>query len=234
MDDAREVAEMARMVRVVVAGAPHHVTQRGNRRQQTFFRDGDYRAYVALAGEHCRRCGVAIWAWCLMPNHVHLVAVPETASGLAEAVGETHRLYARQIHFRTGWRGYFWQGRFASVAMDEAHLYTAVRYVELNPVRARLVDAAEDWPWSSARAHLRGEVDGLTETGALAARIPDWRAYLDAAADGDAEYALRRHTRTGRPVGSEAFIADLEERLGMRLRPRKPGPKPKGGSDRDA
>lgn len=223
---------MARLARVVVSGLPHHVTQRGNRRQRTFFSDDDYRAYLALAREHCRRCGVAIWAWCLMPNHVHLIAVPSTAPALAEAIGGIHRLYARQIHFRTGWRGYFWQGRFASVALDEAHLIAAVRYVELNPVRARLVASPEDWAWSSARAHLGGQDDGLTAFEPLASRIGDWRRYLAAGTDDAAIDALRRHTRTARPLGADTFMTELEARLGLTLRPRKPGPKPRPRTDR--
>ena len=141
---------MARLARVVVPGLPHHVTQRGNRRQQTFFGDQDYQAYKDLAATFAAKAGVAVWAYCLMPNHVHLILVPETREGLHQALGETHRRYTRRINFREGWRGYLWQGRFASFPLDEAHLHAAGRYVELNPLRAGLVEKAEDWPWSSA------------------------------------------------------------------------------------
>ncbi len=134
---------MARLARVVVPGMPHHVTQRGNRRQPTFFRHDDYEAYLELMADRCREEGVAIWAYCLMPNHVHLIAVPETEEALARAVGEAHRRYTRRINFRENWRGYLWQGRFASFVMDEPCLLAAARYVELNPLRASLVaDAA--------------------------------------------------------------------------------------------
>jgi len=148
---------MARIARVAVPDWPHHVTQRGNRRMQTFFGEADYRAYLSLVSEWCSRHGVAIWAYCLMPNHVHLIAVPAAAEGLARALGEAHRRYTRQVNFREKWRGYLWQGRFGSVAMDEPHLLAAARYVETNPVRARLVASAEDWPWSSAAAHVSGK-----------------------------------------------------------------------------
>ncbi len=126
---------MARLARVVIPGLPHHVTQRGNRRQQTFFNDGDYAAYLELMSEWCREEGVEIWAHCLMPNHVHLIAVPKSENGLRRAIGEAHRRYTRRINFREKWRGYLWQGRFASFIMDEPYLLAAVRYVELNPVR---------------------------------------------------------------------------------------------------
>ena len=133
------VVGMARLARLVIPGMPHHITQRGNRRQQTFFNDGDYAAYLGLMAEWCRKEGVAIWSYCLMPNHTHLVAVPSSEDGLRRAIGEAHRRYSRRINFREKWRGYLWQGRFASFVMDEPYLLAAARYVELNPVRAKLV-----------------------------------------------------------------------------------------------
>jgi len=118
---------MARWARVVVPFVPHHVTQRGTRRQTVFFRDEDYEAYLRLMREWCDREAVAVWAYCLMPNHVHLVVVPETETGLARAIGEAHRRYTRAVNFREGWRGYLMQGRFASCPMDEDYLLAAVR-----------------------------------------------------------------------------------------------------------
>ncbi len=113
---------MARIARVVAPEIPHHVTQLGNRRQQTFFNDGDYQAYLALMSEWCLKYYVEIWAYCLMPNHIHLIAVPQTKEGLNLAIGEAHRRYTRRINFREGWRGHLWQGRFASFVMDENYL----------------------------------------------------------------------------------------------------------------
>ena len=132
---------MARLARVIAPGMPHHVTQRGNRRQQTFFGKEDYQHYLELISRFCRAEQVAIWAYRLMPNHVHLIVVPQSAESLRRAIGEAHRRYTRRINFREGWRGHLWQGRFASFVMDEDHLLTAARYVELNPVRAGLVQA---------------------------------------------------------------------------------------------
>jgi len=217
---------MARIARIVAPGAPHHVTQRGNRRQPTFFSDADYRAYRALMAEACEACGVAVWAYCLMPNHVHLIAMPEAAEGLARAIGEAHRRYTRRINAREGWTGFLWQGRFASCPLDGPHLIAAARYVEQNPVRAGLARRAEDWPWSSARAHLERRDDALARAGPLLELVPDWAAYLAAPTPGETLDALRRHQRTGRPLGGEAFVAGLERTLGRTLRPAKRGRKP--------
>ena len=126
---------MPRIARVVVPRYPHHVTQRGNRRQQTFFCDDDYRAYLELMAEWCKRCGIEIWAYCLMPNHVHLIAVPNSEDGLRRGIGEAHRRYTRRVNFRERWRGHLWQGRFASFVLDDLYLLAATRYVEMNPVR---------------------------------------------------------------------------------------------------
>jgi putative transposase len=160
-----------------------------------------------------------------MPNHVHLVLVPGAADGLHRALGEVHRRYTRRVNFHKGWKGYLWQGRFASCPMDEAHLRAAGRYVELNPVRARLVARPEDWPWSSARGHLAGADDGVMRAEPLLSRLPDWRAFLDGGPDEAEAEALRRGERSGRPLGSTAFIEALERRTGRALKKRKPGPK---------
>jgi len=219
--------DMARFARVVAPGLPHHVTQRGNRRQQTFFRPADYRLYRALMAECCQRWDVEVWAYCLMPNHVHLIAVPKTAAALGRAVGEAHRRYTRAINRREGWRGHLWQDRFASFAMDETHLLAAARYVELNPVRARLRRRAQAHPWSSAVAHLAGRDDELVRVAPLLDLVPDWAAFLADGLDDEAAETLRRHARTGRPLGAARFVKRLEKRLGRALAKHKPGPKPR-------
>jgi len=218
---------MARLARLVIPGMPHHVTQRGNRRQQTFFNDGDYAAYLELMADWCRDEGVEIWSYCLMPNHVHLIAVPQTEHGLRRAIGEAHRRYTRRINFREKWRGYLWQGRFASFVMDEPYLLAAARYVELNPLRAELVGSAEAWPWSSARSHLSARDDRLVKVAPLLAMIGDWDAFLESARPEQELKELREHGRTGRPLGSPTFLEHLESLAGRALRPRKPGPQPK-------
>ena len=217
---------MARIARVIVPGIPHHLTQRGNRRQRTFFGDEDYLAYLEQMAEWCLKCQVEIWAWCLMPNHVHLIAVPESETGLARAVGEAHRRYTRRINFREGWRGHLWQERFASFPMDENYLLAAVRYVEMNPVAAGLAQNPEDYPWSSAKAHLAGQDDRLTKVEPLLSIIPVWKEFLTLSSE--EELAVqRKHERSGRPLGPESFIERIETTLLRQLRPQKRGPKPR-------
>jgi len=125
---------------------PHHVTQRGNRRQPVFFCDDD-QTYLDLMGQWCGEHKVHVWAYCLMPNHVHWIVVPKTEDGLRRAIGEAHRRYTRRVNFREQWRGHLWQGRFASFVLDEPHLLACARYVELNPVRARLTAAPSKYRW---------------------------------------------------------------------------------------
>ncbi len=216
---------MARLARVVVPGLPHHITQRGNCRQQTFFCDEDYRSYLELMGQWCGAYQVEIWAYCLMPNHVHLIAVPQSVDGLRRAVGEAHRRYTRLVNFREGWRGHLWQGRFASFVLDERYLLTAARYVELNPVRAGLIRAPSRYPWSSAAAHVRRRDDALVRVAPLLELAPDWRRFLTRVIREEDLKLLRAHEHTGRPLGDEAFLASLEQKLGRILRRQKPGPK---------
>ncbi len=215
---------MARIARVVAPGYPHHITQRGNRRQTTFFCDEDYLAYIDLLAEWCRKYQVDIWAWCLMPNHVHLIAVPQTEDGLARAVGEAHRRYTRRINFREKWRGHLWQERFSSFPMGESHTLAATRYIEMNPVAAKLVANPQDYRWSSARAHLEGKDDGLVKVAPLLEMVGDWRKFLALTTDEDVDL-FHRHERTGRPLGSESFLDHLEQQFNRTFRPQKPGPK---------
>jgi putative transposase len=221
---------MARLARVVIPGHPHHVTQRGNGGARTFFDDGDYALYRDLLAEHCRAFGVEVWAWCLMPNHVHLILVPSDADGLRAALARVHRTYAGVIQARRKRTGHFWQGRFGAVAMDEAHLAAALRYVALNPVRARLVQRAQDWRWSSTRAHLRGKSDGITALKPIRQRFPDFADLLDTAdEDNDRIARLRAAESIGRPLGDDRFLSRIERLTRRRLKPARRGPKPADG-----
>jgi putative transposase len=215
---------MARIARVIAPGLPHHITQRGNRRQATFFCDDDYHSYLDLMSEWCRKCHVDVWAWCLMPNHVHLIAVPENVEGLARAIGEAHRRYTRWINLREGWRGHLWQERFASFPMDENYLLAAARYVEMNPVKAGLTERPEEYSWSSARAHIDGMNDQLVNVAPLLELVGDWTNFLALPSEQDSKL-LRKHERTGRPLGQETFVDKLESGLDRFLRPQKRGPK---------
>ncbi len=217
---------MARLARLIVPGIPHHVTQRGNGRAQTFFSDEDYSLYRDLLATHCRAAAVEVWAWVLMPNHVHLILVPREADGVRRAMALIHRRYAGHIHARLRRTGHFWQGRFGAVAMDEVHLKAALRYVALNPVRARLVERPEEWRWTSLHAHLSGKADGVTTVDPVLQRYPAFAELIATESDPKAFERLRQAESIGRPVGDDAFIEGLESLANRSLKPRKRGPKP--------
>ena len=200
---------MARMPRLVVPGYPHHVTQRGARRMQTFFRESDFRFYLDLIAEKKDDAGVEVWAYCLMPNHVHLVVVPQAEDSLANLFRWVHRRYSRFINLRNQWQGHLWQERFHSAVMDETYLIAAVRYVELNPVRAKLCGLPELWPWSSAQAHLSQQDNQVVTVAPMLSRIDNWSEYLSTPANPDELKKLRKHSSSGRPIGDEAFIQKI-------------------------
>ncbi|MCB2101104.1 MAG: transposase [Rhodobacterales bacterium] len=217
---------MARLARIVLPGIPHHVTQRGNRRAPVFFEDDDHAVYKDFLAEAARRAGTAVWAYCLMPTHVHLILVPAHADGLRAALGDAHRRYTRFINQRHHWTGHLWQGRFGSVAMDEDHLMHAVRHVSLNPVRARLVKRAADWPWSSVSAHLAGRDDDLVTVAPVLERHPDLSALLAGGEDSDGRARLRNAETTGRPLGHDTWLDAVERQLGRAVRPGRRGRRP--------
>jgi putative transposase len=220
---------MARLPRIVVPGFPHHVINRGNRRQIVFFSDQDKRIYCDLLMRELDKAGIALWAYCLMDNHVHLVSVPETKESLAKGIGEATRKYSLIINTRNGWRGHLWQERFNSYPMGESYLYRAVRYIERNPVRAGIVKKAQEYPWSSARAHVFGVKDELlSDSNFLISAIPDWPSYLNEEneePDDSLRKLLRSHAQTGRPLGDKKFIEKLERLTGRSLKKKKAGRK---------
>jgi putative transposase len=223
---------MARLARIVAPGCPHHVTARGNRREPIFFEDGDQAVYCDILAEQTRRAGVEVWAYCLMPNHVHLILRPADEDGLGRALGAAHRRWASFVNARGRWSGHLFDGRFASVVTDEPHLLAAVRYVSLNPVRARLVAKAEDWAWSSVRAHLKGEDDGLAVVRPVLDRVDRFADLIEAPAEDPAFALLRAAESTGRPLATAEFVADLERRLGRPIARRAPGRKPRPNAER--
>jgi putative transposase len=226
---------MPRRPRIVIPGVAHHVTQRGNNRQQVFFSDADFQLYRELIAKNTIRFGVSVLGYCLMPNHVHLVVVPQADESLARTFAAAHSAYALAVNASAARSGHLWQNRFFSCPMDESHTLRALRYVELNPVRAGLARAALDWPWSSTRAHT---LDDAADS-VLDATWREWFGGWDATAwrewlgEGDPEFfdAARRSTRTGEPLGAPAFVADLERRQKRRLRVWAPGRPRKSGRD---
>lgn len=212
---------MPQFARVTVPGCPHHVIQRGNRRQRVFFDESDKRFYLNLLKEQRLKYGVKIWAWCLMDNHVHFVAVPDTSSSLAGCFGETHKKYTQAINKREGWKGFLWQGRFKSFVMDESYLLTALRYVEKNPVEAGLVARPENYAWSSARARINGAFDPVLDRCFVDDQITDWSGFLDA--EDERMKRMEANENAARPLGDEDFLHRLEVRMGCRLDPLKMG-----------
>jgi len=210
---------------------PHHVTQRGNRRNNVFFTDADRQKYLALLKKYSKRYRLKIIAYCLMTNHVHLVVIPMEERSLGCAMRDVQKSYATYLNHRTGQTGHVWQRRYYSTVLDEDHLWTAIRYVEQNPVRARMVKRPEDYPWSSAAARCGLRTDPLlAQDFPVNGLIPDWSAWLREPTVDSREDAVRRHTSTGRPCGSSRFVSEVEARLGRDLAPRRRGPKPKVGS----
>ncbi len=212
---------MSRIARVVVPGLPYHVTHRGNLRSAVFFTQQDREIYLGLLEQHANKEGLAVWAYCLMTNHVHLIAVPEREDSMAEALGRAHMQYSRRVNRDHGWSGHLWANRYHSTPMDGEHLWEAIRYVELNPVRARMVVRAEEYLWSSCRLH-----SGLEKNyGVLAEARPfpgtvgtaDWARWINAGVGEEAAERIRTNTLSGRPCGAGDFVRDLEQRLGRLL-----------------
>ena len=220
---------MARLARIVLPQVPHHVTQRGNRQMTVFSQAGDYALYRDLLAGRLKTYAVVCSAYCLMPNHVHLLLTPtqadasEAATALSRAVGETHRRFTSFVNARARTTGHLFQGRFGSAAMDEAHWLNAVRYLAFNPVRAGLAERPQDWPWSSVRAHLAGRDDALVQVAPLLAVAPRFDTLLQPGPDDPHWAEVSAH---GRPMGDAAFLARAEAVLERSLAPARRGRKP--------
>ena len=192
---------MPKLPRIVIPNVPHHVTQRGNRKQSTFFCEADYQLYCDLLQKSCKKYEVTLLAYCLMPNHVHLVVVPSSESSLSLAIGEVHKSYTKQINLRMNWKGHLWQGRFFSAPMDDDYFDKCVRYIELNPVRANLCKCPEAYKWSSAQAHLFQKIDPLLDVGFMVERHPNWQEFLTQKLDPADIDLIRKNSQGGRPLG---------------------------------
>ena len=219
---------MPRTARITAIGYLHHVTQRGNYRQRVFKTHKDYKQYLSWLKEYADKNSLDIWAYCLMPNHVHFICVPQMTDSLARTFNTLHMRYSQYINKKQGACGHLWQGRFYSCILDEKHLFAAVRYVENNPVRAGIAKTPEEYPWSSARGHIKQDEDIiLCKKSFLYDDIKDWLLYLKSGEDTTSIDEIRKKTRMGRPYGEESFVTKLEKRLGIKItkgergRPRK-------------
>ena len=220
---------MPRTARVVVVDAPHHLTQRGNNRQSIFLADADRRAFLERLEQDCQTCGVRLLGYCLMTNHVHLVAVPLRPDSFARAMRRTLSTFAQTFNRRYRRSGHLFENRFFSCPLGADHLVPALLYVDCNPVRAGLVGEAAEYPWSSAAAHAAGGGEGFVDwrLWAEVRGTTGWAEALSRGPEQDAEDRLRAATYAGRPFSNEAFVREIERRTGRRLRQGKPGPKPR-------
>lgn len=217
---------MPRTARIVLPGFPHHITQRGNNQQDVFFVDADRAEYLRLLNKHSLQYSFEVLGYCLMSNHVHIIGTPQTEQSLAQAIGRTNLIYTQylnRLHNRTG---HLWQNRFFSCALDERYFWTALRYVECNPVRAKLSRFPWSYPWSSASVHV-GKPDRMhlinTKHWQTLAKGLNWRDILRQRTDDqDFKTFVDRHLH-GRPLGSDSFLSKLEAKIGHRLRPRSVG-----------
>jgi putative transposase len=212
---------MSRIARAVAVGFPHHITQRGNYKQDVFLNDNDRIKYLEWIQWYCGKYTLEIMAFCLMINHVHFVTIPQSADSLALVFKNAHMRYSQYFNKKNSASGHLWQGRFYSCALDQAHFFAALRYVERNPVRANMVKNPWDWPWSSASAHIglpgcpilkTTDLFKLTGMNHLA-----WRSYIGSSEESKLIENIRKHSLTGLPLGSKSFIKNMEKNLGRIL-----------------
>ena len=218
---------MPRVARTVFADVPHHITQRGNRREDVFFTDQDRTEYLFWLKEYCDKYKVDILAYCLMTNHIHLVAVPTAEDGLHRVLRPLHTRYSQKVNREHGWKGHLLQGRYFSAPLDEVYMWAAIRYVERNPVRARIVRSAENYKWSSAAGHCKLRKDKILTTNSkwagLFEEISNWSEWLAEGDEPEKIELIRRNIEKGLPCGSEKFIRRLEKIAGRILHYRPMG-----------
>lgn len=223
---------MPRKGRVVIPNIPHHVTQRGVRKQDVFFSPADRRVYLELLAENAPRFGAELLAYTLMTNHVHHLIVPREKDSLRWTFQVTHRRYAEYVNTQYSWTGHLWQARFYSAPVDDTYFWVAVRYIHRNPVEARLVAHASDHTWSSAGAHCGGQSNKyiVTDTpyARRLARRSDWLQWLAKPEHRGKIACLRANTFRDLPIGSKDFLDALERDYGVVAHPPKMG-RPKKG-----
>ena len=217
---------MARQARIVLSNTAHHITQRGNRGEHIFFEKADYQSYLDILTEQCQRFKVSLLSYCLLPNQIHLIAVPQKAELMARAIGETHRRYTNHINERQNWRGHLFQDRFFSYPADEQNSLRAARFVETMPVTAGIAPKPENYLWSSAKCRIKVIENPILRPFRSFHAIHNWGDYLNRPMDPNELKIIQTHLQTGRPRGSDLFLDNIEAQIGRPVRPQKRGRKP--------
>ncbi len=217
---------MPRIGRIVAVGHPHHITQRGNYRQKIFSNNADRKKYLSFLKDECNRYGLAILAYSLMPNHIHFIALPSKKDSMAKVFKYTHMKYSQYYNKKMRAQGHLFQGRFFSSVMDELYTLSCARYIERNPVRAKMVEKPYLWEWSSAKVHCGIDIFDVLGVNKLFDYIEEtqktWKAFIEMPGNPDEIKQIREQTRRGRLLGDSNFIKNLEIKLNrfLRLKPR--------------
>lgn len=218
---------MPRRERIVIPGLPHHVTQRGGRRQDVFFSNDDRLQYLYLLKDNATRYGAQVLSYCLMTNHVHHLLVPLEQDSLRWTLQMTHKRYADYMNAKMGWSGHLWQQRFYSSPVDRDYLWVTIRYIERNPVEAGIVKHAAEHPWSSAPARCSRIQDAIltkdTHWNTILSQRSNWYDWLEKTDSSALISKLKNCTSRDLPTGSEIFLTELEQTLGFSVRPKKLG-----------
>lgn len=222
---------MPRKPRIVIPGIAHHIIQRGNNRQYIFSEDQDYKTYCFWTNQYAQKYGVSILAYCLMGNHVHFIVIPDSSDGLARMFNSIHMRYAQYMNRKRKTSGHLWQGRFFSCICEGEHLRQAMRYVEQNPVRAKMVLDPWNYAWSSARWHVGAGSERYIQTKAVSFMDKrEWKAYLKNEEE-TINDKLRKATQKGLAFASDTFVARWEKKLNCILHELKAGRPQKSPKD---
>jgi REP-associated tyrosine transposase len=215
---------MPRIGRIVVVGSPHHVTQRGNYNQKVFYSNKDRVFYLKLLAKYSKQHQLQILAYCLMNNHVHFIVVPKKEDSMAMTFKITHMKYSQYFNEKRKIKGHLWQSRFYSCVMDERHAYMAARYVEQNPVKAKLINEAWEWGWSSAACHVgHQDIEDFMVKCDFLPKADEWKKELAFHELKPIIDKLELCTRTGRPFADFFTIKKLEKTTKRYLRCRRAG-----------
>ncbi|HLF85976.1 MAG TPA: transposase [Nitrospiria bacterium] len=220
---------MPRIARVCAINYPHHITQRRNNKEPVFFKEEDRGFYLKTLSKYSHKYYLEIWAYCLMSNHAHILAVPKKDESLARGIGGTNLVYTQYINRKYKRSGRLWQNRFYSTIIEkEPYLWAVARYIERNPVRAKLEKRAEGYIWSSARSHVLGKRDDILSGSWLGEKEISVYSDFFRKEDNGTETLIRKATSTGRPLGTERFIKGLEKILGRDIFAKKAGRSKRG------